>query len=250
MNILRIIVVGLVIFSGALAVRAGDVVSADFDSANRLYAQNQFAEAAAAYDQILTNGAVSPVLYFNQGNAYFKAGQLGRAIAAYRQAERFTPRDPDLRANLQFARNRVQGPTIKAAAWQRGLNQLSLNEWTGLAVASFWLTFALLVARQLKPALRPVLRSWTWIASVSTVLLFSLVGFAAKQSFTSPTAIVNTPDATVRTSPFDESPAAFTAHDGAELRVLDRKDDWVQVTDDDRRVGWLKRPAVEMSGRL
>jgi len=249
-NIARVIVLGLVIFSGALAVRAGDVVSAEFDAANRLYAQNQFAEAAAAYDQILTNGAVSPVLYFNQGNAYFKAGQIGRAIAAYRQAERFTPRDPDLRANLQFARNRVQGPTIKAAAWQRGLNQLSLNEWTGLAVACFWLTFALFIARQLKPALGPALRNWTWIAGVSAIVLVGCAGFAARQSFTSSIAIVTTTDATVRTSPFDESPSAFTAHDGAELRVLDRKDDWVQVTDEARRVGWLKRPAVEMSGRL
>jgi Flp pilus assembly protein TadD len=72
----------------------------------------QIREAAAAYEQILTNGAVSPALYFNLGNAHFKAGQLGRAIAAYRQAERLTPRDPDVRANLQFARNRVQGPTL------------------------------------------------------------------------------------------------------------------------------------------
>ena len=246
MNFARVIIVGLAIFSGALSVRASDAVSAEFDAANRLYAQNKFAEAAVAYEQILTNGAVSPVLYFNQGNAYFKAGQIGRAIAAYRQAERFTPRDPDVRANLQFARNRVQGPTIKAAAWQRGLNKLSLNEWTGLAVAGLWLTIALLIARQLKPALRPVLRSWTWIAGASALILFGCVWFAAKQSFTSQIAIVTTTDATVRTSPFDESPSAFTAHDGAELRVLDRKDDWVQVTDDARRLGWLKRGTLSL----
>lgn len=250
MNFIRIIAVGLVIFSGAPSVRADDVVSAEFDAANRLYAQNKFTEAAAAYDQILTNGAVSPVLYFNQGNAYFKAGQLGRAIAAYRQAERLTPRDPDVRANLQFARNRVQGPTIKAGAWQRGLNQLSLNEWTGLAVTGVWLTFALFIARQLKPALGPVLRNWTWIAGGSAIVLVGCAAFAARQSFTSSNAIVTTTDATVRTSPFDESPSAFTAHDGAELRVLDRKDEWVQVADDARRVGWLKRPMIELSARL
>lgn len=248
MNFIRIIAVGMAIFSGALAIRARAAVSADFDSANRLYAQSQFAEAAAAYEQILTNGAVSPVLFFNQGNAYFKAGKLGRAIASYRQAERFTPRDPDVRANLQFARNRVQGPTIKATAWQRGVNQLSLNEWTGLAVAGLWLTFALLVARQLKPALVPALRRWTWLAGAVTVLLFGGVGLAVRQSFSSPIAIVTSADATVRTSPFEEATSTFTAHDGAELQVLDRKDDWVQVSDGHRSLGWIKRTAVAFSG--
>jgi len=47
--------------------------------------------------------------------------------------------------------------------------------------------------------------------------------------------------------PFDESPSAFTARDGAELRVLDHKDDWLQVTDGTRRVGWVKRDAALVS---
>jgi len=61
------------------------------------------------------------------------------------------------------------------------------------------------------------------------------------------TAIVTAKEATVRNGPFDESPSAFTAHDGAELRVLDRKDDWLQVTDGTRRAGWVKRDAVLVS---
>jgi len=48
----------------------------------------------------------------------------------------------------------------------------------------------------------------------------------------------------IRSGPFDESPSSFTANDGAELRLLDRKDDWLQVTDGARRIGWLKRDAV------
>jgi uncharacterized protein YgiM (DUF1202 family) len=62
-------------------------------------------------------------------------------------------------------------------------------------------------------------------------------------------AIVAVADATVRNGPFDESPGAFTAHDGAELRVLDRKDNWLQVTDGKTRVGWLKTDALVWSPR-
>ena len=42
-------------------------------------------------------------------------------------------------------------------------------------------------------------------------------------------AVVTADKATARSGPFDDAQSAFTARDGAELRVLDRHDDWVQV---------------------
>src|SRR6185436_11225451 len=83
--------------------RAEDV-AVTFDGANKLYEQGKFVEAAAGYEKLVLGGQSSAPIYYNLGNAYFKSGQIGRAIRAYRQAERLTPRDPDLRANLQFAR--------------------------------------------------------------------------------------------------------------------------------------------------
>jgi tetratricopeptide (TPR) repeat protein len=82
----------------------------EFENANKLYEHGKFAEAAALYTNLVQSGQVSSALYFNLGNAFFKAGQMGRAIGAYRQAEQMTPRDPDLGANLRFARNQVKGP--------------------------------------------------------------------------------------------------------------------------------------------
>ncbi len=225
---------------------AATKVETAFDTANKLYAENKFADAAAAYEKLTTTGTISPALYFNLGNAQFKAGQIGRAIAAYRQAETIAPRDPDLSANLQFARNRVQGPTIKSSAWQRWLGTLSVNEWTWLCVAGVWITFGLLIARQLKPALVPALHNWTWLAAGSTAILCVCLALAFSQVNGQQIAIVTVADATVRNSPLDQSPSTFTAHDGAELRVIDSKDDWLQVTDDTRRIGWLKRESTSL----
>jgi tetratricopeptide (TPR) repeat protein len=235
-------------FSASRSFAAGEV-NAPFDAANKLYAQNKFVEAVAAYEQVLTNGTISPVLYFNLGNAYFKAGQIGSAIAAYRQAEQLTPRDPDLRANLRFAQNRVTGPTLKTSAWQRGLGTLSLREWTWVAVAGFWITFGLLIARQLKPALAARLKMWTWLSAAVSVVLFVLVGLAWSQQRAGRVLIITATEVTVRNSPFDEAPSSFTANDGAELRVLDQKDDWLQVTDDANRFGWVKRSATSWTPR-
>jgi tetratricopeptide (TPR) repeat protein len=235
-----------VLVLGIAGGRAGTTVESGFDAANKLYAQNKFTEAAAAYLKLIETGSVSPALYFNLGNAFFKSGQIGRAIAAYQQAAALTPRDPDVRANLQFARKQVQGPTVRPGFLQRSLGTLNLNEWAWLCMAGIWTTFGLLIARQIKPALSPVLCNWTLIAALGTVLTVAASATAFFENPTRQLVIVTVHEASVRTSPFDESPVAFSANDGAELRVLDRKDDWVQVTDDARRIGWLKRTTVTL----
>src|ERR1017187_2059370 len=77
----------------------------DFNAANRLYAEGKYSDAANRYGIILQSGGVSPALLFNAGNAEFKSGHLGKAIAAYRRAELLAPRDSEIRANLGFVRN-------------------------------------------------------------------------------------------------------------------------------------------------
>lgn len=218
--------------------------NAQFETGNKLYEEKKFADAAACYQGILAAGQASAEVYFNLGNARFKANQLGWAIAAYREAERLTPRDPDLRANLQFARNQVEGPTLKPTRWQKLFGTLSLNEWTGLAATGLWLTFGLLALMQLRPGLKATLKTPVLLAGLTTVLLGAGLGVAAQVNPTAGMVIVTARDVAVRNGPLQESQTAFSVHDGAELRIVDRKDDWLQVTDGTRRVGWLKRSDV------
>jgi tetratricopeptide (TPR) repeat protein len=218
-----------------------DLSASAFESANKLYEEGKFAEAAAAYESLVQSRQVSAALYFNLGNAWFKSGQIGRAIAAYRQAEQITPRDPDLRANLQFARNQTPAPTLSPSRWHRWLGRLTLNEWTVLAAVALWLWLLLLAILQWRPNLRLVLRAYVFSLAVLAALLCACAAAALQETRFTRAAIVITHEATVRYGPLAESPAAFTVHDGAELRVLDQKDEWLQVSGGPRRTGWLRR---------
>lgn len=230
--------------SAAEATAAGS-----FDAANKLYEQGKFAEAAAAYEALglADSLKVSPALLFNLGNAHFKAGAIGRAIVAYRSAGALVPRDPDVRANLQFARNQVEGPTWRQSAGQRWLQFLTLNEWTGLTMGAFWLCFLILAAGEAHPAWKKRLRIYVLIVGGAFVILGICLALAIR-SQTTPVAVVVAREAVVRNGPLDESPSAFTVHDGAELLVRDSKDDWLQVTDGQQRLGWIKRSSVLASG--
>jgi tetratricopeptide (TPR) repeat protein len=215
-----------------------------FEAANKLYEEGRFAEAATAYETLLHSGGVSAPLYFNLGNAYFKAGQLGRAIAAYRNGRSLSPRDPDITANLQFARNQRQGPSISISAFQRWLGKFSLNEWTMLTSVAFWAWLLLRALTEFRPALKQPLRGTQFILGASAVGLGILLVAGWRAERLSQVVVVSIPQAPVRHGPLDESQIAFTVNDGAELRLLDRKDDWFQVTTGPNRVGWLKRDSV------
>jgi len=224
---------------------AADATS-DFTAANRFYAQGKFPEAAKAYETILQSGAISPAVLFNYGNAEFKSGHLGKAIAAYQHAGQLSPRDAELRANLAFARNQVQGVTLHESRWQSWVGALTLNEGAMLTAVLFWLTFALLIARQLRPALAPKLKTATRTFVVLTIFSGIVLSLQAANHFSNASAVVVADNVIGRSGPFDDAQSAFTARDGAELSVLSRREGWVQVADATGKTGWLPAKQVEV----
>ena len=149
-----------------------------------------------------------------------------------------------MRANLQFARNQVQGPTLSPSRWQRWLVRLTLNEWTLLATGAVWLWLLLLAVLQWSPGLRPALKGYVLTLAIAAGVLCGCLVAALYETRFTRTAIVIAGEAVVRHGPLAESQTAFTARDGAELRVLDQKDEWLEVSAGPRRMGWLRREQV------
>jgi tetratricopeptide (TPR) repeat protein len=240
------------IFLAAVAILffAGKIFAAgaqaDFAAANQLYDEGKFSEAANVYEKIIQSGKISPSLLFNFGNAEFKRGEIGRAIAAFRRAGELAPRDSEIRANLEFVRNQVQGTTLRESRWQNWLGALTLNEWTTLAALALWIAFALFAAMQIRPVLKPTLHVFARVSLIITILFCAIVGTDAAIHFSKPIAVVVAPDAIARSGPFDEAQNAFAVHDGAELAVTDQRNDWLQVTDGSGRIGWLQKKQAEV----
>jgi len=216
---------------------------ASFDAANRLYEAGKYSEAATAYETLLQQRYRSAALYYNLGNAYFKSGETGRAIAAYRLAQRLAPRDPDIRANLRFARDTV-GAAKGRQSWQWLLNVLSLEELTLLTAAAVWGCITLSVCMQLRRSWAPALRPYRNLAGALAVCTLAWLGVMAEDRLGRSAAVVIVEKGVLRYGPFEEAQTFLTLRDGAELRVLNRKDSWLQVANGANRVGWVQSKDV------
>ncbi|MHB1308931.1 MAG: tetratricopeptide repeat protein [Limisphaerales bacterium] len=216
-----------------------------FEVGNRLFDQGRFQDAARTYENLWRTQGVSPAVLYNLGNAWFRTNQLGRAIVHYRLAERMAPRDPDIRANLQFARQAVRGSKADREAAPPSLfSRLTLNEWTVLATVSGWIWMGLLIANQVKPAWRPWLKRAIWGAAATMLLLLLCLAFAWQTWARWSWAIVVVESTALRHGPLDESPGIRTLYDGQELRVLDRKNGWLQVSESGSDLGWVRGDQV------
>ncbi|MGZ8898995.1 MAG: tetratricopeptide repeat protein [Limisphaerales bacterium] len=228
----------LLLLSSTRHIGAAETLS-HFEQANRLYEQGNYAEAASLYESMVKAGRHAASIYFNLGNAHFKQGELGRALFNYRRAERLAPRDPDIQANLRFTRERVDGGiSLVQPTWQRVFQYFTLNEITAVTTLLFWAWASVFCVVRFRLYLRSKLRGVGFISAGLLGSALILLGFSyliARER----TAIVAVTQATVHLGPLPESQSAFTASDGAELRILAERQDWLQVSDRSERSGWI-----------
>ena len=219
-----------------------------FFRANTLYTEEHYADAAAQYEQLREAGLESGNLYFNLGNAYFKAGDVGRAMLNYERARRLMPADPDLLANLAYARS-LADVSEDVPVWTRLLFPLAGRFSTdGLLLAAsalYVLLMVLLIAARLLPtAARGAHRAAVVTAFGLAFVLSSVAYRLATIDLPTYAVVVAKEDATVRFEPSTGGTAHFQAKPGSVLRLVAERGSWRQVRRADGRRGWIEQDAV------
>lgn len=206
-----------------------------------------FLRAAGLYQSILDRGVVSGVVLYNQGNAYMQAHQRGRAVAAYRRAKRYRPRDPYLEANLRYAKGEEdpasgRRPMIETLLfWQ---DWLSYPEKFWLVAAAAALAFALGVTtlywhRRLFARLA--------VAGLLFVLLF---GFSAGYDWwrfdRTVHGVIVRQEVIARKGNAAGYEAAFTEPltESTEFHLVESRGDWLLIRLSRGEEGWVERENV------
>jgi tetratricopeptide (TPR) repeat protein len=221
-----------------------------FYHANALYKDGQYAAAAKEYEQLQQSGLRSGNLYFNLANAYFKASEKGKAILNYERARRLIPGDPDLSANLAYAQSLTGAEVCSPALWQVVAFPLSHRTATDRLVWMTSATYTLLLLALAGYRLWPARPRWLVYAATGLAVLVLITSSSlAQQVLTDdwqPQAVViSSGDAPARFEPAENGTVHFVLKEGSLVRVVESRDNWIEVARCDGRRGWIEKSAIE-----
>ncbi len=222
---------------------------------NQNYEAGQYADAIEVYESIIGAGVQDSALYYNLGNAYYKQGDLGRAILNYRRAQYLDPRDSDVAANLGVARLQTLD---KLEAADQGLltNMVQVaEEWLTLREAAIfvlvlWLLCCVFAVVAILSTRLRRLSLWA-IGIVGVFLIMGLFSVANRYYVqqTSPPAVIIARQVDVTSGPgsADQYLLEFNLHAGAEVRLLESRSGWrrIGLPGNDFQ-GWVSAEAVEL----
>lgn len=221
-----------------------------FFKANAHYHDGDYEAAVRDYNELVDSGLESGNLYFNLGNAYFKLGNVGKAIVNYERAERLIPADPDLAANLAYARSSTGAEPCDVPFWQRAVFPLRGRMSTaslGWLVSAFGtVMFAMLIVYRLARLNgRVMFYAASGFAFLTVVGSLSLIAQLVVDEWPRYAVVVGAEETPARFEPAEDGTVHFTLPEGTEVQVTEEREGWLQIARCDGRRGWVPKAALE-----
>lgn len=238
----------------APAAARADRVDEAWKRGNDAYLHGDYDAAVAAYEELDRQGVVSPDLYFNLGDAYFKKGALGPAIWAFERAAALDADDEDVRYNLEQsrklaarqARDRIEGED-RDPLWIRAVTAVSPSTETWTFLVLYLGLFALLFARRrASEDARPALGAAAAIVLFATLIAGGALAGRAVLSRV-PFGVVLPDSLAVKEGADVNYKTGFQVHAGLRVRLLEHDQDWLRIRLANGLEGWVRARDI---GRL
>jgi tetratricopeptide (TPR) repeat protein len=226
-----------------------------FQQAEDEYAHQRYDMAIGKYEELLARGAGHENVFYNLGNAYFRNGNIGKAIVNYERAVRLAPDSEDARFNLEVARETAAtkwGKDTLAGAeqdplWVRVVHWLPLRTLAWVFLALDVAFFGILLAMRFLST--GFLRTGLGVGNVfiglaGVVLGVLLAGQLYHRTFIR-AGVVTANEVVTRDGPDETRREMFKLHAGHRLVLLKESRGWVRVRLANRVEVWAPKQAVE-----
>ncbi|MCQ2265453.1 MAG: tetratricopeptide repeat protein [Bacteroidales bacterium] len=221
---------------------------------NEAYQNGKYELAVQCYQEIVSHGNEGAVLYYNLGNAYFKAKQTPEAILWYERALRLDPSNEDIKHNIAYANLQITDkidvlPQLFIVRWWNALSQRH--------TASGWATMAVIAVIVLALSVTLLLvsrRRWLNLSAMIVCLVALLIAVFAwifahhesKRYIDQPEAVVMQSVVNAKGSPNEEAASLFVIHEGLKVAVTDRVGNWVEIKLPNGEKGWVESASLEV----
>ena len=244
----------LMLLPFAASAQQKEYVDSLWNSANQAYSEGRWADAVADYEMISEIGLESASLYCNIGDAYFKDGNVPKAILYYERALKLDPSYSDARYNLELLNSGIQDrispvPEFVLKAWSRDICYLMDSDaWAVCFVILLAAVLAMILLFILSPSVAG--RRTGFFAGIALMILaafaltFSI--WQKKDYVRADDAIVMRPVTSVKSSPSSEaSTDLFILHEGTKVKIIDEVGSWNNIELADGRQGWIRSGDIE-----
>jgi len=216
-----------------------------FAKANAEYAAGHFREAITDYESLVKAHQWSTSLFYDLGNAYFRVGDLGRAILNYERALALDPSQPEAQANLRLVRDQARALELAKSWPEEHLAFLTSNQYAWAAAAAFWCAACMICAFYFARR-----GSVVWIF---TLLLLSAIcvgsAFAVYAFENGSTgrdlAIVTGKKIQARLATADNAGAVLVLPPGSEVKILSTRGNWTYAALPNELRGWIPAESAE-----
>ncbi|MDR1675530.1 MAG: tetratricopeptide repeat protein [Tannerella sp.] len=240
----------LLLFAGTVHGLAAQEALREAETA---YAQEDYAKAIELYESVLKHYGDAHEVYYNLGNAYYKAGKIAPAILNYERALLMQPGDRDARVNLEIAKSRTTDNIEPLGEWfiiqwfRAVQNLCGVDTWAAIGLIGFILFAGCLTLYFFAKWMR--LRKIGFYAALvllTIVICANLFAWNERKALTERTgAIVFAPTVTVKSSPDASGRDLFVLHEGVKVFIRSTLGEWNEIELEDGSVGWIHQKDIE-----
>ena len=226
-----------------------------WNAANEAYAQERWEDAVNDYTAIAEASMESAPLWCNLGSAWYKSGNLGKAILCYERALKLDPSYEDARYNLELLNamklDRLESvPELILVTWMKNLGRtLDSDSWAVCFLVFLVLALAMVLLFILGSSATSR-RAGFFTGVVCLLLAVASLSFSLWQKneyMKADKAIIMKPVSSVKSSPSgDSAKDLFVLHEGTKVQVLDNVGGWSNIELSDGRQGWLPSSDIEI----
>jgi hypothetical protein len=218
---------------------ASNVYHTQIDNAEKNFKEGNFSKTIETYESLIEIEKIQdPYLYYNLSNAYYRNGDIGKAILNIEKAFKLAPRDKEIKSNMKFLYALV-GHTKEQSIKDIVIGQFTLNEITlitSILVALFFSILSLFIIKK-----NPIFKNLALVFSLFLFFCISVLTLKCYQEFTLKGAVILS-SVSVRSGPGENNPEIFTVSEGKLVSIVSRNGNWVNIRFKSRGkdfVGWI-----------
>ena len=219
---------------------------ATFAKANADFAAGNTSAAIKGYESLVKNRQWSASLFYDLGNAYFRAGDRGRAILNYERALALDPSQPEAKANLRLARDQARALELAPNRVEEHLDYLTRNQYAWLGATAFWASVAIFCGLCFAQR-RAVVWIFALVLSGTVCVGAAGVVYALEKGRSGRNvAIVIGKNVQARIATAESANTVLLLPPGSEVRILDTRGDWIYADLPNDLQGWIPTRSAEM----